>query len=195
MSVDTVSTFLATGTILLGAGLITVIVIWVASLVSDRAGALLDAISASFEGLGLGLAWLLAAGATVGSLYYSEVAHIPACDLCWYQRIAMFPLVVILGVAVFRRDARARVYAIPLAVIGAGLAAYHHLIQQFPELEVGACSVDVPCTTAYVWKFNFVSLPLMGLVTFGAIVAVLLLDRSGRAVTPAKDTPTQKEAM
>ena len=77
MSVDTVSTFLATGTILLGAGLITVLVIWVASLVSNRAGALLDAISASLEGLGLGLAWLLAVGATVGSLYYSEVANFP----------------------------------------------------------------------------------------------------------------------
>ncbi|HEX9978163.1 MAG TPA: disulfide bond formation protein B, partial [Acidimicrobiia bacterium] len=178
-----------------GAGLITVIVVWVASLVSDRAGALLEAIAASFEGLGLRLAWLLAAGATVGSLYYSEIADFPACDLCWYQRIALFPLVIILGIAVFRRDVRARVYAIPLAVIGAGLAVYNHLIQAFPNLAAGFCSLDSPCTTAYVWKFNFVSLPLMGLVTFGAIVAVLLLDRSGRAVTPAKDTPTHQEAM
>lgn len=190
MSVNTVSTFLATGAVLLGAGLITLLVIWIFALISDRARTVLATISASFEGFGLRLAWVMALVATAGSLYFSEVAHFTPCELCWYQRIAMYPLALVLGIAVVRRDQAVRRYVLPLAISGAVIAAYHYTIQQFPDLSVTACSTTTPCTSAWVWKFGFVSIPLMALVSFATIVAVLLLDRPGRRA-PAEDlTPT-----
>lgn len=191
MSVNTVSTFLAIGAILLGAGLITLFVLWLAALVSDRAQAILATVSYSFEGLGLRLAWVMATVATLGSLYYSQIAHFIPCELCWYQRIAMYPLALILAIAAIRRDASVRRYVLPMAVVGAGISAYHYTIQQFPDLSVTSCSTTVPCTAAWVWKFDFVSIPLMALVSFAVIVAVLLLDRPGR-VAPAADTETPK---
>jgi disulfide bond formation protein DsbB len=186
MTVNTVSTFLAIGAILLDAGLVSLILLWLGSLVSDRAAAVLEAVSVSFHGLGLRVAWATAIVATAGSLYYSEMAHFIPCEFCWYQRIAMYPLTVVLAVAVFRRDIRARAYVVPLAVAGAGLATYHYLIQQFPSLEVGACSTIVPCTSAWVWKFGFVSIPFMAFACFGLIVAALLLDQTLRPATGQK---------
>lgn len=119
----------------------------------------------------------LAAGvagiATLGSLYYSEVAGLIPCELCWYQRICMYPLAVVLGVAAVRHDLSARFQALPLAVIGALIAAYHTVLQTFPGLAVTACDPDAPCTAAPFREFGFVSLPFMALCGF-ALVAVLL---------------------
>ena len=76
-----------------------------------------------------------------GSLYYSEVAHYTPCALCWYQRIAMYPLVLLLGIAAFRRDIGIRLYAIPLAAIGAVISAYHYLLEWGIDVSRGACVV------------------------------------------------------
>jgi len=77
---------------------------------------------------GLWLAWLVALTCTVGSLYFSEVANFTPCTYCWYQRIAMYPLAVILGIAALRRDWGIRRYAVPVAGIGAAIALYHFLL-------------------------------------------------------------------
>ncbi len=92
------------------------------------------------------LAWVQAAVATGGSLYFSEVMKLVPCVLCWYQRIAMYPLVVILAVAVWRRDVNVRWYAIPIALIGAGVSTYHYFLEWFPQIDIHACKVGVPCT-------------------------------------------------
>ena len=68
-----------------------------------------------------------------GSLYFSEVAHFVPCRLCWYQRIAMYPLVLLLGIATLRRDVGIRLYAIPLAAIGAAVSIYHVQLERFPD--------------------------------------------------------------
>lgn len=112
---------------------------------------------------------------TLGSLYLSEVALFEPCLLCWYQRIAMYPLPVILGIAAFRRDLSVRVYAIPIAVIGFGIAAYHYLIQVFPALDSGTCSLDVPCSARYLELFGFVSIPFMAAAGFLFVIATLAL--------------------
>ena len=117
----------------------------------------------------------VAATSTIGSLIYSEHFDLIPCRLCWYQRIAMYPLVVILLIAAGRRDtAGARRYGIPLAFIGAAVATYHYLIQQFPSLESGACSLEAPCSAAYVWRYGFVSIPYMALAGFALILTVLI---------------------
>ncbi len=117
----------------------------------------------------------MATSSTIGSLIYSEYFDLIPCRLCWYQRTAMYPLAIILMIAAVRRDTTgARRYGIPLAVIGTAIAAYHYLIQQFPSLESGACSLEAPCSAPYVWKYGFISIPYMALAGFALILVLLL---------------------
>ncbi len=111
--------------------------------------------------------------ATSGSLYYSEVAHFIPCELCWYQRIAMYPLVIVLGVAAARRDRTVRFVAYPVASIGLAISSYHYLIQRYPSLEAGSCSTQVPCNFAWIDVYGFVSIPYMAWAAFALIIVVL----------------------
>ncbi len=120
-------------------------------------------------------AWGVALLAAAGSLYFSEVANYTPCTLCWYQRIAMYPLVLILGIAIFRRDIGVRIYAIPLAVVGAIISTYHWLLERIPELDYGACSAGVPCTQKWFEEFGFITLPFLALIVFLLIITFLLI--------------------
>jgi disulfide bond formation protein DsbB len=126
-----------------------------------------------FDGGGLWLAWLVALVATAGSLIYSEVVHFIPCRLCWFQRIAMYPLSVILLIGAIRKEVVARFYALPLALIGLVISVYHYLVQLFPSLEGGACDPANPCSARYVETFGFISIPLMAGAAF-IVIAVLL---------------------
>jgi disulfide bond formation protein DsbB len=141
-----------------------------------------EAVRYGFEGLreratpyAIGLAFIPALLAMVGSLYFSEVAHYAPCTLCWYQRIAMYPLVLLLGIAAWRRDLGIRLYAIPLASIGAVIATYHYLLEWFPDLDTGACTVGIPCTQVWFRQFGFISMPLLALIAFLLVIAFLAL--------------------
>lgn len=124
------------------------------------------------------LAWLLALVATLGSLYFSEVRHFVPCTLCWYQRILMYPLVLILGIASYRFDRSAVAYALPLALLGVGVSGYHVLHQKIPGFgPPGVCSGGVPCSAAYIDWFGFVTIPVLAFVAFAGIGASLLLLR------------------
>ena len=100
----------------------------------------------------------------------------------------MYPLVVVLGIAAFRRDASVRWYALPLAVIGIGFSTYHYLIERFPDSVSSFCNTDVPCSTVWVWKFHFLSIPGMAWVGFLLVGTLLLLARP--ATDGAVGTPT-----
>jgi disulfide bond formation protein DsbB len=122
------------------------------------------------------LAFLVAAAATVGSLYFSEVAGFVPCRLCWFQRIAMYPLSVILLVGAIRRDAAVRWYVLPIAVIGAGVSAYHTLIEWRPALDTGACELSGPsCTFVWFEEFGFLTLASMALIGFLTILTLLFV--------------------
>ncbi|MDZ7780520.1 MAG: disulfide bond formation protein B [Gemmatimonadota bacterium] len=97
------------------------------------------------------------------------------CVLCWYQRIAMYPLVVVLGVGMVRGDASVWRYGLPLAVIGAGIAAYHVGIQLQPALDVGVCSAGASCTGRYLNVFGFVSIPVMAGGAFLLVASLMAL--------------------
>jgi disulfide bond formation protein DsbB len=141
-----------------------------------------DSVADGFAGIrerltpfALTAAWAAALLAMAGSLYFSEVANYTPCVLCWYQRIAMYPLVLILGIAIVRRDIGIRIYAIPLAAIGAVIAIYHWLIERIPELDYGACQAGVPCTQKWFEEFGFVTMPFLALVAFGLVITFLLV--------------------
>jgi disulfide bond formation protein DsbB len=126
----------------------------------------------------LTLAWIVALVTTVGSLYYSKVQEFVPCELCWYQRICVYPFAVILGIAAWRRDAAIRVYAIPIFVIGIVVSTYHTWIQAYPpDSGTSFCTAEAPCTTRYVWEFGFVSLPFMALSAFVLMTVLLLVAR------------------
>src|SRR5688572_1893684 len=121
----------------------------------------------------LGLAAAVAVVCLTGSLYYSEVAGFPPCRLCWYQRIAMYPLAVILPIAAWRRDIRVRWYAIPLATIGAVMSIYHMLVERFPSLEAGTCDPTNPCSIVWVEPLGYLTIPTMALSGFALILTLL----------------------
>lgn len=137
--------------------------------------------------LGLWLAWLVALVTTAGSLYFSEVANFTPCKLCWYQRIAIYPFVVVLLVAALRRDRRVVWYVAPVAIVGACLAAYHTQLQAFPSQHSSFCTTTEPCTVRYVWEFGFVSLPLMSLSAFAFIITMTIL--VGRQASAGTEEP------
>ncbi len=128
---------------------------------------------------GLYLALALALAGMLGSLYFSEfVGYIP-CILCWYQRIVMYPLVAILMVGILRRDQNVWVYAMPLSLIGVGIALYHNLLQWhvIPE-NLSPCTLGISCVTKDVIAFNFVTLPLLSLAAFITISTLMFVYRA-----------------
>ena len=125
----------------------------------------------------LGVAAAIAVVATLGSLYYSEVQGFVPCELCWIQRICMYPLAVLLTIAAVRGDVGIRTYAWPLCLVGTGFASYHTWLQAFPEGSSGFCTLEAPCTVRHVWELGFVSLPFMALSAFVAIATLLAVAR------------------
>lgn len=122
------------------------------------------------------VAWLLAAVATAGSLFFSYVMGFPPCVLCWYQRICLFPLVVILAAGLFPLDRSVVRYALPLAVLGWLIAAYHNLVYAgvVPE-SLQPCTSGISCSEEYLELFGFLSIPMLSLIAFTALAVLLIL--------------------
>lgn len=129
--------------------------------------------AALLGGKAIWLAFIVALVATIGSLLYSEAFHYIPCRLCWFQRIAMYPLSIILLVGAIRREAVVRFYALPIALIGLAISIYHNLVQFFPSLEGGSCDPAVPCSARSIELFGFMDLPFMAGVGF-IVISVLL---------------------
>jgi Disulfide bond formation protein DsbB len=158
----------AIGAIVIVGGL-RVLAIW-----SDRALDAYASIARIVQPRAMAVAWVVACLATIGSLYFSEVARFTPCTLCWYQRIAMYPFVVLLGVATLRR-ARSVTGAPALAAIGALVAGYHVALEWVPSLDSGACAVAAPCTYVLFREFGIFSLPTLALTAFLVILTLLLV--------------------
>ncbi len=127
------------------------------------------------------IAFAVAATALLGSLYYSEVAHFVPCEMCWFQRVTMYPLAVILLVAALTDDARAWRYAVPLAAIGLLFSLYHYQLELFPS-QATLCSTSVPCSARYFAVYGFVSIAFMAGAGFISILALqLAMARARRA--------------
>jgi disulfide bond formation protein DsbB len=123
-------------------------------------------------------AWLLATTSTLGALFLSEVVGVAPCVLCWYQRVFMFPLVFVLASGLFPLDRRVFRYAFPLAIGGWLVALFHVLLTHgvIPH-ELSPCRSGIPCSQVEVMWFGFVTIPLLSLVSFTAIVAALVAAR------------------
>ena len=123
------------------------------------------------------LIWVQAFLALTGSLFYSEVMGYVPCELCWYQRILMYPLVIIYGVAIFKKDIKMSFSGLILSGIGILVSTYHYLIQKvsaFHELG-GSCTGPVPCNAVYVDYFGFITIPFLAGVAFIVIFVLHLM--------------------
>ena len=132
-------------------------------------------------------AWLVATTATAGSVFFSSVMGFAPCVLCWYQRIFLFPLVVILAIGLFPLDRGVVRYALPLASLGWLVAAYHNLVYAgvVPE-SLQPCTRGVSCTEEYLELFGFLSIPMLSLLGFTALVGILALLRWRRPDGPER---------
>jgi len=175
MSTDQASLFLALLAVIAELATLGLIVVAVARRAAPGA-AWPQAVLDGLRPLALPLAGAVAITCVLGSLYFSEVADFPPCRLCWYQRIAMYPLALILPIAAWRRDVTVRWYAIPLAVLGGCVSIYHVAVERYPSLET-ACDVSNPCSIIWVERFGYLTIPAMALSGFAAIVALLLVPR------------------
>lgn len=123
-------------------------------------------------------AWLVSLAATLGALFIGEVMGQTPCVLCWYQRIAMFPLVAVLGVALITSERNVFSYAMPLVLVGLGLALFHTLLFfGFIAEAIQPCSAGVSCSGDAMTLFGVFPLPLLSLLAFLAICVFLLLSR------------------
>lgn len=120
-------------------------------------------------------AWLLVTAATLGSLFFSEVMELPPCSLCWYQRVFMFPLALVLFMGLFPFDPKVVRYALPLSAAGALVALFQVLLQAgvIPE-NAARCSQGVSCAEVDLLVFGFATIPMLSLLAFGAVTALLI---------------------
>lgn len=120
--------------------------------------------------------WLLVTGATLGSFFFSEVMELPPCSLCWYQRVFMFPLPIVVFMGLFPFDPKVVRYALPIAIGGWLVAGYHVLLHVgiIPE-SISPCSRGVSCKADYLDLLGFVSIPLLSFAAFSTVIALLVV--------------------
>lgn len=135
--------------------------------------------------LGLWVPALVTSVSMIGSLYFSESVGYRPCVLCWYQRIAMYSLAIILVIAAVRKDRAIRPYVLTIAGIGAVIAGYHWLLERWPSIDTGTCSADAPCSVPYFEVFGFVSLAFMAFCAFVTVLVFL-------SVVPTPATATME---
>jgi disulfide bond formation protein DsbB len=114
-------------------------------------------------------ALIVALTATLGSLFYSEIAKYTPCELCGYQRILMYPQVLLLAIALFKKDNKIGQYVIPMSIVGGVIAAYHYFVQ-ISEVAT-SCGIDaVSCSSKYTFQYEYITIPIMALTAFILII-------------------------
>lgn len=121
-------------------------------------------------------AWISALFSTAGSLYFSEILGFPPCVLCWYQRIAMYPLVLIIGIGIIKKDKYIHYYVLPLSILGGIISVYHNLLyyKVLPD-SIASCISGVSCTTKFIEWFGFVTIPFLSLLSFVIITVAMII--------------------
>lgn len=134
------------------------------------------------------LAWFQALIATLGSLFFSEVMQLTPCLLCWYQRIMMYPLVIVLTVGILLRDTHTKYYVLPLSLIGLSISIYHNLLYYGIISEsLAPCTMGISCTTRQIEWLGFITIPLMALTAFIVITFSMLFYKRGMEINDSDE--------
>jgi disulfide bond formation protein DsbB len=177
MSTDSANSLFTVLTFLANVAFLVLLLVGFAALVSKGGRRMATGVVGSLGPYARPAAAVVAVVTMLGSLYYSEIAGFLPCELCWYQRILMYPLSAILVVGVLRKDRGVVWYAAPFVVVGAPLALYHWLVERVPSFaDSTSCSVFVPCSVPYFEELGYITLAFMDLSAFLLIGALLVVD-------------------
>jgi len=141
----------------------------------------LAAVRSAIWGYELWLAFVVSSVATGGSLFFSEIAGFIPCELCWYQRICMYPLSIVTLLAALRGDFRVARYLLPLPVVGACISVYHLLVENGVVGQSSECLVSAPggCATKWINEFGYITIPTLALTAFVLLIELLGLATAG----------------
>ncbi len=129
------------------------------------------------------ISWVIALLAMLGSLYFSEIQGFIPCTLCWYQRICMYPLVIILGIGSFQNDYSVKKIALPFSIIGLLISTWHYLEQKVPGFaEIKPCTQGVPCSSEYINIFGFITIPFLAVIAFLSISLLLIFSKKDKEI-------------
>jgi disulfide bond formation protein DsbB len=129
------------------------------------------------------LVWILATIGALASLFFSEIMKLPVCSLCWYQRIAMYPLVVILPIALFPFDAKVTRYAGVLVLFGWLTALFHVLlVAGYIPKSAQPCVQGIPCSETHINILGLINMPIMSLFTFSVMGLLLFLVKKSESL-------------
>ncbi|KAB7882991.1 disulfide oxidoreductase [Poseidonibacter ostreae] len=126
------------------------------------------------------ISFIVASLATLGSLFFSEIMEFIPCSMCWYQRIFMYPLVIIFLVNMLYPDDKIVKYAMPITLVGWAFSVYHNLLmfEIIPE-SIVPCVQGVPCSTEYINWLGFITIPFLSLLAYSSILVLLLIIKKG----------------
>lgn len=175
MTTETATLFFAMLAVLAQVVVAAVVVVSVASFVSPAVRAWWRRVRADLAPQAVAMAAVVALVCTGGSLYLSEVAGFRPCRLCWYQRYAMYPLVLVLGAAALLRSAALRWVGLAMAAVGGTISIYHMVVERYPTLESSTCDPYNPCSIIWVERFGYLTIPTMALSGFALIAALLVI--------------------
>jgi disulfide bond formation protein DsbB len=157
------------------------VLIGIAAAAGSRAP--LRALRDALWGYELWVAFVVAAIATGGSLFFSETAHFVPCELCWFQRICMYPLAIATLLLALAGDHRAARYLLPLPIVGGGISVYHLLVENGVVEQAKACVISAPggCATKWIDEFGYMTIPTLALTAFVLLTGFLALAAAGSA--------------
>lgn len=120
--------------------------------------------------------WVVAIFSTMGSLFFSEVLHYVPCELCWCQRILMYPMIIILGMAIYEQNNKIYLYILPSSIVGLVISGYHYCLQKISSLQqFEICTTGVPCSGEYINWLGFITIPLLAFVAFLLITVSMMI--------------------
>jgi disulfide bond formation protein DsbB len=141
----------------------------------------LELLRRALWGYELWAAFVVAAVATGGSLFFSEIANFVPCTLCWYQRICLYPLSIITLLAAIRGEHRIAAYLLPLPAVGACVSVYHILVENGVVAESTTCQLSAPggCATKWINEFGYMTIPTLALTAAVLLIGLLALAARG----------------
>ncbi len=174
--IQNVKTILYILTFLGQLSLVVVLVGWIASRLIPATRSRYDTLlQKAFQGREMIYAFLVAAVAMTGSLFFSEVAKYSPCLLCWYQRIAMYPIVLLAGIQAFKKQATIRLHVLALSIVGALIALYHYLLQIgiIPPTSCSEVGASISCSQRFTMGFGYITISMMALTAFVMIASYM----------------------
>jgi disulfide bond formation protein DsbB len=179
--ISSIVSFLAFGVVVMNGLFVVLLALWVVTFFSKKPPQAVRSILDFISDNSVPFAWIVATGATLGSLFLSEVAALVPCELCWYQRTMMYPQAIILGIATFTSDVRVKKYSIGLSIVGALIAIYHVMLQTFPD-KLHCSDKIANCAFVQFKYFGYVTIPVMSLSAFLLILVIVGIGMGKKSV-------------